>query len=929
MEPRSGQVFHADDLIPLAAEAVDLDGRVREVEFVVSWADGTWHQRSVSPYRLQAALPPGFHQVYARAVDDRGTWAESTLVEFVVRPSHDDFARRQELKDWPIDFAFTTEAATREEGEPVGGLDASVWWTWKGSRTGPMTLSVAGSLGLYELIAGVYVGSELRELREVIAGQSAVSQDLVHLPFEAEAGVDYVFLAKGGSRLRLIAGTPPTVRLTELSTGRPYLIGETLQLRCVVGDAESELRHVVLSEIISGTPIAFWTNSTRDFELSIPLETLGSLTFRAEAIDENGLRGHSSEIQVESRLSPPINDAFVNRISLKGAPVRTNAVIFAAASEPGDPLGGSAWWSWTPETNGTYTLSVRSPASPYFELFEGTELSQLSLVGQPRCLDSSCVRGRRLTVEAKQGTTYVLAVRGDSFYPGPTEVGILPGAPPSSRWGRVRAQRLDAENVRLSVALEVNDPDGDLDRVELRDSGGVIAILRQAPFAINVTVKRSTGPDSDWLNLSALAVDAHGLEDLVDTRVWAGSEAIPNDDFADRTRVTGTPVSLSAPLQGASGEPEGPELGRPVWWEWTPQRSGTYSIVVRRQDGFAELRVFEGEELSTLREVPVAFLNNTRSLEAQEGRRYQLALEGNGHATFEILPSAPPRVELVLPIASSAYREGDPIRVVANPTDDGAIRRVDVILDGLTVGSMMEAPFELEFAASARSWESELKVLAVDDQGIPSYSLPVAVMVLPRSPGNDNFLNRAPIQGTFTTVAGSLRGASLEPFEVQQPGVGSVWWTWQAPGSGPVWLLLTGVSGLLEVDVFCGDDPAQLVRVDVAPDARDSSTARFLFAGQGGKQYQIRVAATAPFGAPIQLTLAQDFSGVPEISRPRGGDLRIQMTDSIERLWQVDASEDLVAWHSVGELRSRQGSLVFEAAAPLERPHLFYRFRRD
>jgi len=119
------------------------------------------------------------------------------------------------------------------------------------------------------------------------------------------------------------------------------------------------------------------------------------------------------------------------------------------------------------------------------------------------------------------------------------------------------------------------------------------------------------------------------------------------------------------------------------------------------------------------------------------------------------------------------------------------------------------------------------------------------------------------------------------------------------------------------------------VRVDVATENQDPLTPRFLFAGQGGKQYHFRVMATAPFGPPIKLTLVQDFFGVLEITRTQGGELRIQMADSIERLWQVDASEDLVSWDSVGELRSRQGSLVFEAAAPLERPHFFYRFRRD
>lgn len=602
MEPGIGRVFHAGEQIQIVAEAGDLDGRVEEVEFHLISPTGSSQQRTTAPFHFQTVLAAGVHWVDAVAIDDRGSHAESDAVQFTVRPANDDFARRTELTGWAIDVAFSAEEATREVDEPLGGLDRSVWWSWRASRGGRVTLSVTGGLDGFSLEAGAYVGAQLLQLRELISGQSASLEGGVQISFDAEVGADYAFVARGGSRLRLVGGAPPTVELTELSAGDPYLVGDQLKLRCTVGLSGNKLREVRVVESMAGTAIAGWTNSSPPFEILVPLESVGSQTFQAVATDENGLRGESSEITVVSRLPPPINDAFTNRIPLIGAPVKIQAMIFAADSEPGDPLAGSVWWSWAPRTNGVYTLSARSPSRPYFELFEGTSLPQLSRVAQPRWDTSSRELGWRLTVEAKVGTPYVLAVAGDNFYPGPAEISILPGRPPAAKWGRVRAQRIDSESIRLNVELDADDPDGDLERVEIRNAGDVIATFLEPPFAASLVLRYPAGPGEDWLYLSALAVDEPGLESPLEIlQVWAGSEAIPNDDFADRTRVVGAPVRLSAPLQGATMDAARPDLGRPVWWEWTPSINGPHSIVLRQQVGlFYRLRVFQGDDLSTL-----------------------------------------------------------------------------------------------------------------------------------------------------------------------------------------------------------------------------------------------------------------------------------------------------------------------------------------
>lgn len=931
VEPSIGRVFHAGEPIQIVAEAGDLDGRVREVEFHLISPNGSSLQRTTTPFHFQTVLAAGVHSVHALAIDDRGSRAESAAVQFTVRPANDDFARRTELTGWPIDLAFSAEEATREVDEPLGGSDRSVWWSWRASRSGRVTLSVTGGWDGGALEAGVYVGPQLPQLRELVFSQSASVEGGVQVSFEAAPGADYAFLARGGSRLRLVGGVPPTVQLTELSEGDPYLVGNQLKLRCTVGLSENKLREVRVVESVTGTPIAAWTNSSPSFELLVPLESVGSRTFRAVAIDENGLRGESSEVTVVSRLPPLTNDAFAKRIPLTGAPVKIQAMVFAADSEPGDPLVGSAWWSWAPRTNGVYTFSVRSPSRPYFELLAGTNLAQLRRIAQPRWDASSWGRGWRLTVEATVGIPYVLAVAGDNFYPGPAEISILPGTPPGAKWGRARAQRIDSESIRLNVELEAGDPDGDLDRVELLNAGEVIATLREPPFTTSLLLPYLAGPEEDWLYLSALAVDAQGLESPLEIlQVWAGSDPIPNDDFADRTQVTGTPVRLSAPLQGATMESTRPDLGRPVWWEWTPSISGPHSIVLRQQAGlFYRLRLFQGEDLSTLAPVPVQVVGTTQAFEARLGERYILALDGNGPTVVEILPYPPPWVELSAPTSGADYREGDPVQVVATVSGGDAIRRVDVTVDGMTVGTMTRAPFVMQFPAPLRSGALALRLVAMDEGGALAYSSYAFLHVLPRVPINDAFENRLSLEGSLSTVVGTLKGSSMEPLEPSQPGWGSVWWTWRAPGSGPVWLFGSAAPGALQIEVFSGDGLGSLIQEATVAQRADFPGTGIVFAGLSGKRYQIRCSGPAPFGADLKLSLVQDAPSAPAIAQLRDGRLQIQMQDAIDRPWQLQGSEDLVSWRSLGDVRSSQGWLRWASTEPLDRPRGFYRLTRQ
>src|SRR5580765_2995734 len=87
----------------------------------------------------------------------------------------------------------------------------------------------------------------------------------------------------------------------------------------------------------------------------------------------------------------------------------------------------------------------------------------------------------------------------------------------------------------------------------------------------------------------------------------------PNDDFANRTVLTGSSITFTGTLVGATSEPAETNIphsnfpwpfGRSVWWTWTAAESTTVVIAIQ-PDGWAnttnaELSVFAGTNLNAL-----------------------------------------------------------------------------------------------------------------------------------------------------------------------------------------------------------------------------------------------------------------------------------------------------------------------------------------
>ena len=158
------------------------------------------------------------------------------------------------------------------------------------------------------------------------------------------------------------------------------------------------------------------------------------------------------------------------------------------------------------------------------------------------------------------------------------------------------------------------------------------------------------GETNAVLNLPKVTVSSGG--DYRAT-VWNGSDATstrrtvvfvtgatspipPNDDFADRPRVTGRSGVLQGNSANATTQPG--EIifkggGRTVWFEWTPTQSGIVTFNTRGSSFDTLLRAFTGDTMSLLRPLTGdddrgGFYTSQLRFNAVEGERYQIQIDG-------------------------------------------------------------------------------------------------------------------------------------------------------------------------------------------------------------------------------------------------------------------------------------------------------------
>jgi len=116
-------------------------------------------------------------------------------------PANDDFANAQVLNGASGTTTGTTVNATRETREPVPGLNPtrSVWYRWQAPANGTVTIDTCGGTTAFDTLLGVYTGTAVNGLAEVVINDDGVGCTNFHskVTFTATSGTIYRIVVDG------------------------------------------------------------------------------------------------------------------------------------------------------------------------------------------------------------------------------------------------------------------------------------------------------------------------------------------------------------------------------------------------------------------------------------------------------------------------------------------------------------------------------------------------------------------------------------------------------------------------------------------------------------------------------------------------------------------------------------------------------------
>jgi hypothetical protein len=169
-------------------------------------------------------------------------------------------------------------------------------------------------------------------------------------------------------------------------------------------------------------------------------------------------------------------------------------------------------------------------------------------------------------------------------------------------------------------------------------------------FYLRTSIPSSSGGDQ-------LSISAAGYGTVINYYYGSGfglqiymSVPPPNDNFANRTVLTGLNVSTSGNNFAASYQNDDPDpvnYGKSVWFTWTAPTSGIYTFSLNSSSRYPILAVFTGSQLSNLSLVDCDWFYKSGSLEISVtgGQIYQIGIDdqwassgGGGVYTLSIAP---------------------------------------------------------------------------------------------------------------------------------------------------------------------------------------------------------------------------------------------------------------------------------------------------
>lgn len=416
-------------------------------------------------------------------------------------------------------------------------------------------------------------------------------------------------------------------------------------------------------------------------------------------------------------------------------------------------------------------------------------------------------------------------------------------------------------------------------------------------------------------NLRAVAQDSfrRPFRSSITTVNVRPNGAPENDLFARRINLDGLYLRRIKPSTSASVEIGEPILraqsaadGATLWWSWTAYDDSPVTISAQNSSSpGAQVAVFLGSSLATLE--LVASGSPHARFQPQAGVTYAISVDpaARGDQIVLDLATADVRINSASP---NVLKPGQAVTLSLTGSNLRHVTNVNLYAASEFIGRSTVAPATLTTAVRTNGY-LDLVAVAADQFGIETVSPPLRVTVRPR---NDSFPERSSIAGnqfsvTFSPLAGSFEAS--EPFlpDLGSLQLGSTWWSWTAPNTGPAHLQLgSGSAGILAV--FTGSTFADLRLVGQSTEA---GTIRF--DARAGRTYHIRVVCNSVDSLPVTLSMRRLVFLATTLA---DGSVSLQF-DALGESARIEYSSDLITWKQAqGAILTGMDTSTFTDSGP-------------
>jgi hypothetical protein len=379
-----------------------------------------------------------------------------------------------------------------------------------------------------------------------------------------------------------------------------------------------------------------------------------------------------------------------------------------------------------------------------------------------------------------------------------------PGIPPVRITKPAAGAQVSAGST-VEVAAAISSQVTNVSAVEFLANGVLLGGVSNEPFKLNWTPSLPGAVD-----LLAILQTTAGVSMTSSVCSVTVSLVRPdNDDFADRTHVTGEVVvgsinQTNASVEAGEPQPFPTSAGRTLWWEWTAPRKAWATIgVTPAFDTNALIGVYSGSQVEALYQAAVS--TGAVVCLVDPATPSQILVDARaGVLSANSLALVLNDIEITSPAANAVFHAPAIFNLVSHRTAlVRSLTTIEVSANGAPLGQMTLGSNQLPCSLSMPGYY-DLRLMASDTEGIATYSQKVPIIV---RPANDAYLAATPVSGREVVLHDSNLAATKQtqdPQWAQNQGGHSIWYKWTAPADGMCLIDGRGTNFALLINVCLG-----------------------------------------------------------------------------------------------------------------------------